>query len=112
MIYRRESFGGGVDTFGGENVVAVEDLKETSHAPHVFVNMFFKVLISYNVYTFRSRHLFCLFNFTYYCLWWFCYVTLSLFLYLLFCYVDGEDSISVTILIITTHSLTLKTQSE
>jgi hypothetical protein len=78
----------------------------------VFVNMFFKVLISYNVYTFRSRHLFCLFNFTYYCLWWFCYVTLSLFLYLLFCYVDGEDSISVTILIITTHSLTLKTQSE
>jgi hypothetical protein len=64
MIYRRESFGGGVDTFGGENVVAVEDLKETSHAPHVFVNMFFKVLISYNVNTFRSRHFF---NFTIVC---------------------------------------------
>ena len=34
--YRREAFVG-VDAFSGEYLVAIEDLKETSHAPHLFV---------------------------------------------------------------------------
>lgn len=41
-------------------MIPVKDLKETSHAPHVFVNMFFQILISDHLYTCRLGHfLFC-----------------------------------------------------
>lgn len=42
--YWKESFGG-VDAFSGENVVAIEDVKEASHAPHLLVNVFFQVVV-------------------------------------------------------------------
>lgn len=45
-------------------MIPVENLKKTSHAPHVFVNMFFQILISYHVYTCRLRHISFLVNFT------------------------------------------------
>ena len=37
----------GVDAFSGEYLVAIEDLKETSHAPHLFVNVFLQVQARY-----------------------------------------------------------------
>jgi len=44
----------GVDAFSGEYLVAIEDLKETSHAPHLFVNVFLQVLVAYD----SRRHFF------------------------------------------------------
>lgn len=61
--YRREAFGG-VDAFSGEHLVAVEDLKETSHAPHLLVNMFLQILVAYDT----RRHVFLLLL-SLFCVW-------------------------------------------
>lgn len=43
----REAFGGGVDTFTGQNLLAIEDVKETRHASNLLLYLFFKILILY-----------------------------------------------------------------
>lgn len=52
--------------------MTVKDLKKASHAPHLLVNVFLQVLVSY----YTSRHFFLLLCFVFWLGFWHCYVTL------------------------------------